>query len=86
MPVSDFIAHQIDRATPDQSATVHYRDDSIALDDHASQLLNEIKQAFSTKTSKSRVIINNLKMNFINQFLHQEFILCQVHFSNLNIS
>lgn len=52
MPVSEFIAHQIDRNNPAASAQVSYRDDLLPLDDHASQLLNELKQVFASRTSK----------------------------------
>lgn len=52
MPVSDFIAHQIDRPNPSAPASVSYRDAPMAIDDHASQLLNELKQVFATRTSK----------------------------------
>ena len=84
MPVSDFIAHQIDRAQPDQSAKVHYRDDGIALDDYASQLLNEIKQAFSTKTSKRYGQFNpDLGENPIPAWL-RDFLKQQMPFSSLS--
>ncbi|MGC1507546.1 nucleoid-associated protein [Ketobacter sp.] len=52
MPVSDFIAHHVERVHADKPAVVNYRQEAIVLDDHASQLLNEIKQVFSTKTAK----------------------------------
>ena len=52
MPVTDFIAHQIDRHNASEPAQASYRDDTIANDDHASQLQNELKQVFATRTSK----------------------------------
>jgi len=52
MPVTDFIAHQIDRHNAAEPARPSYRDDPIAVDDHASQLQNELKQVFATRTSK----------------------------------
>lgn len=52
MPVSAFIAHQIDRPNGAEPASVSFRDDLMTIDDHASQLLNELKQVFATRTSK----------------------------------
>ena len=52
MPVSAFIAHQIERHNGAEPAVVSYRDDLLAVDDTASQLLNELKQVFATRTSK----------------------------------
>lgn len=52
MPVVEFIAHQLERKQPDQPGKLIYRDNTIELDDTASQLLTELKQVFSTKTSK----------------------------------
>ncbi|HVL00081.1 MAG TPA: nucleoid-associated protein [Dongiaceae bacterium] len=52
MPVADFIAHQIDRHNGAEPASVSFRDSPIPIDDHASQLLNELKQVFATRTSK----------------------------------
>lgn len=84
MPVSDFIAHQIDRPTPDQSAQVNFRDDSIVVDDNASQLLNEIKQAFSTKTSKRYGQFNpDLGANPVPAWL-RDFLKQQMPFSTLS--
>lgn len=52
MPISSFIAHQIERQNASEAATVSFRDEPMPIDDHASQLLNEVKQVFSTRTSK----------------------------------
>ncbi len=52
MPISSFIAHQIDRHNAAEASTVSFRDQPMDLDDHASQLLNEVKQVFSTRTAK----------------------------------
>lgn len=52
MPVSEFIAHQIDRHNGAEPASVSFRDDLMTIDDHATQLLNELKQVFATRTAK----------------------------------
>lgn len=52
MPVSAFIAHQIERQNGAEPVSVSYRDDLMAVDDPASQLLNELKQVFATRTAK----------------------------------
>ena len=54
MPVSDFITHQIDRPNPTAPASVSYRDEPMAIDDHASQLLNELKQVFAGMLAQGR--------------------------------
>jgi len=84
MPVSDFIAHQVERASPEQPASVNYRDQSISLDDHASQLLNEIKQAFSTKTAKRYGQFNpDMGENPVPAWL-RDFLRQQMPFSSLS--
>lgn len=52
MPVSAFIAHQIERPNGAEPASVSYRDELVAVDDYASQLLNELKQVFASRTAK----------------------------------
>lgn len=52
MAVSAFITHQIARNDGATAASASYRDAPLAIDDHASQLLNELKQVFATRTSK----------------------------------
>lgn len=84
MPVSEFIAHQIDRSGVDQPAKVNFRDEGIALDDNASQLLNEIKQVFSTKTAKRYGQFNpDLGENPVPAWL-RDFLKQQMPFSSLS--
>ena len=52
MPIAHFIAHQIERTQGSEPCKVIYRDNDINLDDTATELLNEIKHVFSTKTAK----------------------------------
>ncbi len=84
MPISDFIAHQIDRLQPDQPTKVKYRDNSINLDDYASQLLNEIKQTFSSKALKRYGQFNaDLGENPLPAWL-REYLKQQIPFSTLS--
>jgi len=52
MPVTHCIAHEITRFDPDQAAKVNYRSEEMSIEEHANQLLDELKSVFTSRTSK----------------------------------
>ena len=52
MPVTHCIAHEITRFDADQAAKVNYRGEEMPVEEHANQLLEELKSVFTSRTSK----------------------------------